>query len=80
LAILEIHYIFGTLKSKINILCVTLYAEKEWLHIYTDGSLTDQIGYTGAGIHCKVFSFYLTLGLHATHCIGEVDSMDIVPI
>jgi hypothetical protein len=44
----------------------TLYPEEEWLHIYTDGSLTEKNGNVRAGIYCKLFSFYLSLGQHAT--------------
>jgi hypothetical protein len=45
----------------------TLYPEEEWLHIYTDGSLTEKNGNIGAGSYCKLFSFYLSLGQHDTH-------------
>ena len=57
----------------------TLYPEQYWLHIYTDGTLTESNGKagTGAGIHCKLFSFYLTLGHHATQSDGELEAMNI---
>jgi ribonuclease HI len=54
-----------------------LYPEKDWLHIYTDGSHTDKNGNAGAGIHCKLFSFCLTLGQQATHFDGELEAMNI---
>jgi hypothetical protein len=41
-----------------------------------DGSLTDRNGNSGAGIHCKLFSFYLSLEQHATHCDGEIEAMN----
>jgi len=46
----------------------TLYPEQYWLHTYTDGTLTENNGKARAGteIHCKLFSFYLTRGHHAT--------------
>jgi hypothetical protein len=40
--------------------------------ICVDGSLTDRNGYDGAGIHCKLFSFYLSLEQHATHFDVEI--------
>jgi ribonuclease HI len=54
----------------------TLYPEEEWLHIYTDGSLTEKNGNVRAGIYCKLFSFYLSLGQHATHFDGEIEAMN----
>jgi hypothetical protein len=54
----------------------TLYAEQDWLHICMDGSLTDRSGNDGAGIYCKLFSFYLLLGQHATHFDREVEAMN----
>jgi ribonuclease HI len=53
----------------------TLYPEEEWLHIYIDGSLTEN-GNVRAGIYCKLFSFYLLLGQHATHFDGEIEAMN----
>jgi hypothetical protein len=44
-----------------------LNPEQNGLHI-TDSSLTDKNRTPGAGIRCKLLSFYLTLGQHATHC------------
>jgi hypothetical protein len=54
----------------------TLYPEEGCLHIYTDGSLTEKNGNVGAGIYCKLFSFYLSLGQHATHFDGEIEAMN----
>jgi hypothetical protein len=54
----------------------TLYPEEEWLHIYTDGSLTEKNGNVRAGMYCKLFSFYLSLGQHATHFDGEIEAMN----
>jgi ribonuclease HI len=57
----------------------TLYPQQYWLHIYTHGTLTENNGNAGAGagIHCKLFSFYLTLGHHATQLDGELEAMNI---
>jgi len=33
--------------------------------------------WAGARIHCKLFSFYLTLGHHATQSEGELEAMNI---
>jgi hypothetical protein len=54
----------------------TLYPEEEWLHIYTDDSLTEKNGNVRAGIYCKLFSFYLSLGQHVTHFDGEIEAMN----
>ena len=55
-----------------------LYPEQYWLHIYTDGTLTENNGKAGAGagIHCKLFSFYLTLGHYATQFDGQLEAMN----
>jgi hypothetical protein len=31
----------------------------------------------GRGIYCKLYSFYLTLGLHVTHCGRGLEAMEI---
>jgi hypothetical protein len=54
----------------------TLYPEEEWLHIYTDGSLTEKNGNVRVVIYCKLFSFHLSLGQHATHFDGEIEAMN----
>jgi hypothetical protein len=33
-------------------------------------------GNVGAGIHCRFFSFYLSLGQHTTHFDGELESIN----
>jgi hypothetical protein len=55
----------------------TVYPTQDLLHVSTDGSVTDKRGNAGAGIHCKLFSFYLTLGQHATHCDGQLSAIHI---
>jgi ribonuclease HI len=39
-----------------------------------DGSFTDRNENAGAGIYCKLFSFYLLLGKQATHFDGETET------
>jgi hypothetical protein len=53
------------------------YPEWDWLHIYAVGSLTYKNGNAGAGVHCKLRSFCLTLGQQATHFDGELEAMNI---
>jgi hypothetical protein len=45
--------------------------QDKWFHIFTDGS---QI-YTGAGIHCELFSCYMPLGQHSTAFDGEIEAI-----
>jgi ribonuclease HI len=52
-----------------------LYPEEEWLHIYADSSVTEKNGNVRAGIYWKLFSFCLSLGQHATHFDGEIETM-----
>jgi hypothetical protein len=52
------------------------YSERDWLHIYKNDSLTDKNGNAGEGIHCKPFSFYLTLWKHATRVDGELEAIN----
>jgi hypothetical protein len=40
-----------------------------------DVSLTNKNENAGAGIHCKLFSFYLSLGQHATHFDREIEAV-----
>jgi ribonuclease HI len=54
----------------------TLYPKRDWLHIYTVGSLTAKNGNVGARNYYKLFSFYLSLGQHATHFDGETEAMN----
>jgi hypothetical protein len=67
----------GTDQSEVRLAAVeaiyTLYPEKEWLHVYTDGSVTEKNGNVGAENYGKLFSFYLSLGKHATHFDGETE-------
>jgi len=55
-----------------------LYPEQDWLHIYTATFPIDKKGNVGAGIHCKLFSFCLTLGHLATHCDRELETVNTI--
>jgi hypothetical protein len=52
----------------------SLHPERDWLHIYTDGSLTNRNG-NRAGILCKLFRFYLSLEQHGTHLAAETEAI-----
>jgi hypothetical protein len=52
----------------------TLYPEQDQLHTYTDCLLTDRNENAGERIHCKLFSFYLSLGKHTTCFRGEIEA------
>ena len=47
--------------------------QDKWLHIFTDGSQTDGHINAGAGIHCELFSCYMSLGQHSTAVDGEIE-------
>lgn len=51
------------------------YPEQMWLHVYTDGSLMNREAAAGAGITCKLFSFYISLGKYTTHYDGELQAI-----
>ena len=52
------------------------YSHPEWIHIYTDGSLMKNNSIAGAGIYCKLFSSYLSLGTNSTHFDGELEAIN----
>ncbi|XP_069671597.1 uncharacterized protein [Periplaneta americana] len=49
------------------------YPQKDWLYIYTDGSLMDQN--EGAGATCQYFSLYKNIGKYTTNFDGEVEAI-----
>ena len=53
----------------------TKYPSEDWLHIYTDGSLSDQIDGAGAGGTSRFFSFYKSVGHQTTNFDGEVEAI-----
>ena len=55
---------------------LTRYPEDQWFHVYTDGSLQNPEG-AGAGITCKLFSFYKSMGKNTTHFDGEITVINI---
>jgi len=53
----------------------TLYPEPEWLHVYTDGFLTELAPNVGAGIFSSIFSFYMPVGKQKTAFDGEITAI-----
>jgi len=53
----------------------TRYPQDKWLHIFTDGSKIEGYINAGAGIHCELFSCYMTLGQHSTAFDGEIEAV-----
>ncbi|XP_035205241.1 uncharacterized protein LOC118180225 [Stegodyphus dumicola] len=49
----------------------------EWMHVYTNGSLTDRIQETGTGGFSKLFSFYIPVGAYSTHFDGELKAIHV---
>ena len=48
-----------------------------WIHIYTDGLKIEKDGVAGAGIYCKHFAHYLSLGTYKSAFDGEVEAIKI---
>lgn len=38
------------------------YPQEDWLRVYTNGSQANEANKTRAGVHCKLFSKYATVG------------------
>ncbi|PRD29061.1 UNVERIFIED_CONTAM: hypothetical protein NCL1_30575 [Trichonephila clavipes] len=53
------------------------FPTSEWVHIFTDGSLLDRYHGDGAGIFCKLLSFYLPFGIFATVFDGEIEGITL---
>ena len=53
----------------------TRYPSHEWLHIFTNGSLTSQQKVAGTGATSKLFSFYKPLGYGTTNFDGELEAI-----
>jgi len=51
------------------------YPPEEYLRIYTDGSLSKTDGKAGAGIHPKLFSYYISAGSNRTSFDGETTAI-----
>jgi hypothetical protein len=43
------------------------YPEKDLLRVNTHGSQVDETNTAGAGVHCKLFSQYATVGVNASN-------------
>ncbi|XP_035213477.1 uncharacterized protein LOC118187377 [Stegodyphus dumicola] len=53
------------------------FPAEEWIHVYTDGSLTDRIQGPEAGAFSKLFSFYIPVGAYSTHFDGELKAIHV---
>jgi len=51
------------------------YPTKDWLRVYTDGSQADTANTAGAGVHCKHFSQYGTVGINKSNSDGELGAI-----
>ena len=51
------------------------YPQDEYLRIYTDGSLIGKHGKAGAGVHCELFSHYISVGENKTSFDGEIKAI-----
>ncbi|KAJ4430694.1 hypothetical protein ANN_19285 [Periplaneta americana] len=51
------------------------YPQKDWLYIYTDGSLMDQNEGAGAGATCQYVSLYKNVAKYTTNFDGEVEAI-----
>ena len=51
------------------------YPQDEYLRIYTDGWLIGKHGKAGAGVHCKLFSHYISVGENKTSFDGEIKAI-----
>jgi len=53
----------------------TTYPPDKWLHIFRNGSQTDEYTNAGAGIYCELFSCYMPWGQHSTAFDGEIEAI-----
>ncbi|XP_035212321.1 uncharacterized protein LOC118186350 [Stegodyphus dumicola] len=53
------------------------FPAEEWIHAYTDGSLTDRIQGAGTGVFSKLFSFYIPVGAYFTNFDGELKAIHV---
>ncbi|XP_035205178.1 uncharacterized protein LOC118180158 [Stegodyphus dumicola] len=53
------------------------FPAEEWIHVYTDGSLTDKIHWAGAGGFSKLFSLYIPVGAYSIYFDGELKAIHV---
>ncbi|XP_035231704.1 uncharacterized protein LOC118203530 [Stegodyphus dumicola] len=53
------------------------FPAKEWMHVYTDGSLTVRIQRAGVGVFIKLYIFYIPVGAYSTHFDGELKAIHV---
>jgi len=46
--------------------------------VYTDGSQADKANTAGAGVHCKLFLQYATVGINKSNFDGELGAICLV--
>jgi len=54
------------------------YPEKDWLRVYTDGSQVDEANTAGAGVHCRLFLQYTSVGVNKSNFDVEIETISLV--
>jgi ribonuclease HI len=54
---------------------IDLHYPKDWFRVYTDGSQVDKVNTAGAGVHCKLFSQYATVGINKSNSDGVLGAI-----
>jgi len=53
------------------------YPEKDWLRVYTDGYQVDEANTAGAGVQCRLFSQYASVGVNKSNFDGETETISL---
>ena len=53
------------------------YPEKDWLRVYTDGSQVGRANTAGAGVHCRLFLQYASVGVNESNFDGEIETISM---
>ena len=53
------------------------FPEKNWLRVYTDGSLLDKVGCAGAVVFSSLFSHYIAVGQNKSSYDAEVEAIKV---
>jgi hypothetical protein len=51
------------------------YPENDLLRVNTGGSQVDETNTAGAGVHCKIFHQYATVGVNKSNFDGEIEAL-----
>jgi len=54
------------------------YPEKNWSRVFTHGSQADEANTAWAGVQCKLFSQYATVGVNKSNFGGEIEAISLV--